>query len=99
MQNVHQSTILHSYFRILVTTASPEVILTNRQLATLPDKLSYSTTNITSPKGFTTRLPRRELFDVRLQLMAEDDGSSQTPLTGLDVTMPFFLSSPLSHMT
>jgi protein-histidine N-methyltransferase len=74
------------------------VILTNCQLATLPDKLSYSTTNITSPKGFTTRLPRRELFDVRLQLMAEDDGSSQTPLTGLDVTMPFFLSSPL-HLT
>ncbi|KAI4661801.1 uncharacterized protein J4E78_004591 [Alternaria triticimaculans] len=53
-------------------------------LASLPDKLSYSTINITSPKGFTTRLPRRELFDVRLQLMAEDDGSSQTPLTGLD---------------
>ncbi|KAH8630490.1 hypothetical protein IG631_15067 [Alternaria alternata] len=59
------------------------------QLSTLPDKLSYSTVSIASPKGFTARLPRRELFDVRLQLMAEDDGSSQTPLTGLDVRFTF----------
>ncbi|KAJ4366431.1 hypothetical protein N0V83_008067 [Neocucurbitaria cava] len=53
-------------------------------LSTLPDKISYTNITITSPKGFTVRLPRRELFDVRLQLMAEDDGSSSNPLTGLD---------------
>ncbi|OAL47219.1 hypothetical protein IQ07DRAFT_545265 [Pyrenochaeta sp. DS3sAY3a] len=53
-------------------------------LATLPDKISYSTISITSPKGFTALLPRRELFDVRLQLMAEDDGSDSNPLSGLD---------------
>ncbi|CAO2658104.1 Nn.00g073640.m01.CDS01 [Neocucurbitaria sp. VM-36] len=53
-------------------------------LSTLPDKISYSNITITSPKGFTVRLPRRELFDVRLQLMAEDDGSSSNPLEGLN---------------
>ncbi|KAF1851328.1 uncharacterized protein K460DRAFT_272575 [Cucurbitaria berberidis CBS 394.84] len=53
-------------------------------MSTLPDKISYSTISITSPKGLTARLPRRELFDVRLQLMAEDDGSSSNPLAGLD---------------
>lgn len=38
---------------------------------------------ITSPKGTTIRLARRELFDVRLQLMAEDDGTTSAPLSGL----------------
>jgi protein-histidine N-methyltransferase len=41
---------------------------------------------MTSPKGLTARIPRRELFDVRLQLMAEDDGTSSNPLSGLDDT-------------
>jgi protein-histidine N-methyltransferase len=55
----------------------------------LPDKLSYTITSTTSPKGFSARLPRRELFDVRVQLMAEDDiaeDSSQSShvLSGLD---------------
>ncbi|KAF2676998.1 hypothetical protein K458DRAFT_396431 [Lentithecium fluviatile CBS 122367] len=53
-------------------------------LSTLPDKISYSIFTTTSPKGHTARLPRRELFDVRLQLMAEDEGTSPNPLTGLD---------------
>ncbi|KAF2868746.1 hypothetical protein BDV95DRAFT_499899 [Massariosphaeria phaeospora] len=53
-------------------------------LSTLPSQLSYSTLTTTSPKGFTARLPRRDLFDVRLQLMAEDDNSNPAPLTGLD---------------
>ncbi|KAL6711114.1 hypothetical protein ACN47E_006989 [Coniothyrium glycines] len=55
-------------------------------LSTLPDKISYSTVNITSPKGFTVRLSRRDLFDVRLQLMAEDSFASETPLVGLDTS-------------
>ncbi|ORY12404.1 hypothetical protein BCR34DRAFT_299818 [Clohesyomyces aquaticus] len=53
-------------------------------LATIPDKLSYSVLSTISPKGFTARLPRREIFDVRLQLMSEDDDSSSNPMVGLD---------------
>lgn len=56
------------------------------QLSTLPDKISFSTLTLTSPKGFTARLPRRELFDARLQLMAEDDGTEAHPLTGLSTS-------------
>lgn len=58
----------------------------NELLASLPDKLAFSTLTITSPKGFTTRLPRREIFDVRVQLMAEDDGSQENVLAGLENT-------------
>lgn len=54
------------------------------QLKTLPDKISYATQDIESPSGKKLSLPRRELFDVRVQLMAEDDGSDPDPLTGLD---------------
>ena len=57
-----------------------------RQLSSLPDKLSFSTLTLISPKGFTTRLPRREIFDVRVQLMAEDDGSQDNVLAGLENT-------------
>ncbi|KAF2820419.1 hypothetical protein CC86DRAFT_120889 [Ophiobolus disseminans] len=56
----------------------------DEMLSTLPDKISYSTLTITSPLGHTTLLPRRELFDVRIQLMAEDDGTNPTPISGLD---------------
>ncbi|KAH9880898.1 hypothetical protein IAQ61_001192, partial [Plenodomus lingam] len=52
-------------------------------LSTLPSKISYSTITLTTPRGHTARLPRRELFDVRLQLMAEDDNTSAAPLLGL----------------
>ncbi|KAF2656146.1 hypothetical protein K491DRAFT_767982 [Lophiostoma macrostomum CBS 122681] len=56
-------------------------------LSTLPSKLSYTQTRITSPKGHTTYLPRRALFDARIQLMAEDDiptsTTSSNPLPGL----------------
>ncbi|KAL7780285.1 hypothetical protein CFE70_010307 [Pyrenophora teres f. teres 0-1] len=60
-------------------------------LSSLPEKISYSTLNITSPKGFTAKLPRRELFDVRVQIMAEDDddeeaGVGKEALAGLDTT-------------
>ncbi|USP79259.1 uncharacterized protein yc1106_06533 [Curvularia clavata] len=58
----------------------------DEMLSTLPDKISFSTVTLTSPKGFTARLPRRELFDVRLQLMAEDDGTTVSPLSGLEAT-------------
>ncbi|KAL5119751.1 hypothetical protein ACEQ8H_002357 [Pleosporales sp. CAS-2024a] len=56
----------------------------DEMLASLPDKISYSLLSISSPLSHSTRLPRRELFDVRLQLMAEDDDSNPHLLSGLD---------------
>lgn len=53
------------------------------QLATLPSKISYSFFEIESHRGKKLRLPRRELFDIRLQIMAED-GDDATAATGLD---------------
>ncbi|XTI92772.1 hypothetical protein V2W45_1318978 [Cenococcum geophilum] len=53
-------------------------------LSTLPSKISYSHLDIESPKGYKTRLPRRELFDIRMQLMTEDDGADIAPVAGLD---------------
>ena len=47
-----------------------------RQLDDLPSKVSWSYVQIESPKGRKLRLPRRELFDVKIQLMAEDEGDS-----------------------
>ncbi|KAH9863620.1 hypothetical protein J1614_009552 [Plenodomus biglobosus] len=55
-------------------------------LSSLPDKISYSTITLSPPNGPHTRLPRRELFDIRLQLMAEDDNTSPTPLSGLSTS-------------
>jgi protein-histidine N-methyltransferase len=39
---------------------------------------------IESPKGKKLKLPRRELFDVRRQLMAEDDPQADSILSGID---------------
>jgi protein-histidine N-methyltransferase len=54
------------------------------QLSTLPSKISYQFVEIESPKGKKLKLPRRELFDIRMQLMAEDNGDSAGPTSGLD---------------
>ena len=43
-------------------------------LSQLPSKISYSNLELTLDDGTVLRLPRRELWDVRVQLMAEDDG-------------------------
>lgn len=56
------------------------------QLASLPDKISFSILHLTSPNGHTVRLPRREIFDVRVQLMAEDDSTRSNILAGLENT-------------
>ncbi|KAH0545070.1 hypothetical protein FGG08_000841 [Glutinoglossum americanum] len=45
-------------------------------LSTLPSKVSYTTLTILTLKGNTIKIPRRELFDIRMQLMAEDDEDS-----------------------
>ncbi|TID26722.1 hypothetical protein E6O75_ATG01215 [Venturia nashicola] len=52
-------------------------------LATFPSKISYSYFDIESNRGKKLRLPRRELFDIRLQIMAED-GDDATAAAGLD---------------
>ncbi|KAH7326749.1 hypothetical protein B0I35DRAFT_143559 [Stachybotrys elegans] len=43
-------------------------------LATLPSKIAYSCLDVHLDDGSTIQLPRRELWDVRVQLMAEDEG-------------------------
>jgi len=43
-------------------------------LATLPSKIAYSTLKIKLDDGREIKIPRRELWDVRVQLMAEDEG-------------------------
>ncbi|RDA83972.1 hypothetical protein CP532_0431 [Ophiocordyceps camponoti-leonardi (nom. inval.)] len=52
-------------------------------LSRLPSKLAYSCLEVLLDDGSTFRLPRRELWDVRLQLMAEDDNLERTN-DGLD---------------
>jgi protein-histidine N-methyltransferase len=45
-------------------------------LAGLPSKMAYSCLAVQLDDGSTVQLPRRELWDVRVQLMAEDDGDA-----------------------
>lgn len=54
------------------------------QIATLPERLSYSTVRIESPLGRVVYLPRRELFDVRAQLLQEDSDTSDQVAENLD---------------
>lgn len=42
-------------------------------LETLPSKIAYSTLSIWLDDGSEISIPRRELWDVRVQLMAEED--------------------------
>jgi protein-histidine N-methyltransferase len=52
---------------------------------TLPDRLCYNTTSITSPTGKTLLLPRREIFDMRVQLMSEASSENDNDATLLDL--------------
>jgi protein-histidine N-methyltransferase len=54
------------------------------QLATLPDHLCYSTIQIESPTGKTINLPRRDLSDIRVQLMAEDEAANDETLNDIE---------------
>lgn len=47
-------------------------------LAQLPSKIAYSTLDVTLDGGATIQIPRRELWDVRVQLMAEDDDADNS---------------------
>ncbi|KAF2454636.1 hypothetical protein BDY21DRAFT_352318 [Lineolata rhizophorae] len=53
-------------------------------LSSFPSRISYSTIKIESPKGRCLDVPRRELFDVKMQLLAEDEGNDADLLAGLD---------------
>ena len=46
--------------------------------------IAYNFVTVTSPRGKVQKLPRRELFDIRMQLMAEDENVSADSLIGLD---------------
>ncbi|KAB8446248.1 hypothetical protein FH972_025230 [Carpinus fangiana] len=53
-------------------------------LSDLPSRIAYSTTLLIAPQGIRqTLIPRRALFDVKMQLMAEADDSSLTAAAGL----------------
>ncbi|GAB7351773.1 hypothetical protein MBLNU459_g2348t1 [Dothideomycetes sp. NU459] len=68
--------------------AAVEVIQHDLQemLATLPDRICYASTTIESPTGKILHLPRRELFDVRVQLMSEDESSNDETLTDISTS-------------
>lgn len=46
-------------------------------LSQMPSKIAYSTIDVDLDDGSRIQLPRRELWDVRVQLMAEDDGGEE----------------------
>ncbi|KAI0136675.1 hypothetical protein BJ170DRAFT_24843 [Xylariales sp. AK1849] len=49
-----------------------------QMISALPSKIAFSTLNVNLDSGQTIQLPRRELWDVRVQLMAEEDDSSES---------------------
>ena len=53
------------------------------KLSVLPSKISYCSIQIPSKDSSMISLPRRELFDIRAQLMAEDQDYGQSPPIGL----------------
>ena len=72
------------------TIANPRKWTFEKLLPTLPSQMTYNTIQI-SPEGVNrfqnVRIPRRSLFDIRAQLMAEanaDENNHEKLLTGLD---------------
>lgn len=55
-------------------------------MSTLPSRISYSTLRLELDHhaGVEISIPRRELFDIRAQLMAEDTQIDQQLLVGID---------------
>ncbi len=54
-------------------------------LQNLPSKIAYSTLIVTLDSGELLHIPRRELWDVRVQLMSEDDDEGLSNLGQDDV--------------
>lgn len=52
-------------------------------LAQLPSKIAYGLLDVTLDDGATIQLPRRELWDVRVQLMAEEEDIAGAQSEGL----------------
>lgn len=52
-------------------------------LATLPSKIAYDFLDVDLDDGTRLRLPRRELWDVRVQLMAEEEDGAEEAAEGL----------------
>ncbi|KAF2665048.1 hypothetical protein BT63DRAFT_83729 [Microthyrium microscopicum] len=66
-------------------TVKPMAHKLQNLMAKLPPKISWNTIKIESPKGSILYLPRRELFDVRVQIMAQDeDVAGEVKVPGLD---------------
>ncbi|CCU76016.1 unnamed protein product [Blumeria hordei] len=63
----------------------PQVHPLSTLLSKLPSRISYSTLHVPLGDGSSISIPRRELWDVRLQLMAEDDEDSLGNLAKVDV--------------
>ncbi|KAI0175568.1 hypothetical protein GGR52DRAFT_318368 [Hypoxylon sp. FL1284] len=53
-----------------------------QMLSQLPSKIAYGILDVDLDGAGTVQLPRRELWDVRVQLMAEDDGGDAEPGLG-----------------
>ena len=56
----------------------------SHQIAALPSKIAFSNLVVESPTGQVLALPRRELFDIKMQLMAEDNPEMKDGASGLD---------------
>lgn len=54
-------------------------------LSSLPSKISYSTLNVTLDNGSKINIPRREWWDVRLQLMVEEHETAEVGLGSDDI--------------
>jgi protein-histidine N-methyltransferase len=57
----------------------------NDLLATLPSKIAYSTLHVTLDDGCKLSIPRREWWDVRVQLMAEEHEAAEVGLGKDDI--------------
>ncbi|PMB66547.1 Histidine protein methyltransferase 1 [Beauveria bassiana] len=59
------------------TAGKPQLTATrhdlSQMLAMMPSKIAYSLLDVTLDDGCVVQLPRRELWDVRVQLMAEEE--------------------------
>ena len=54
-------------------------------LATLPSKIAYNTLHVTLDDGSEITIPRREWWDIRLQLMAEEHEAAEVGLGKHDI--------------
>lgn len=68
----------------IINLGSDSLIILFSQMSTLPSNISYNTLLINRHGGVEISIPRRELFDIRAQLMAEEMQDGQQLLVGLD---------------